>query len=163
MALSKRELWSSFAAFGDPKVGFDQLGLKEPRPAAARKPRTCPSEWREQAMLCKAWAEYAPLIGLDVRLLYAVPNGAFLQGNAQDRAVRASMMKSAGMRSGVPDMVLAVARKGYHSLYGEVKALDGSVSPEQKEVHALLVRQGFCVQVWYGAARGFDRIREYLA
>lgn len=53
-------------------------------------------------------------------------------------------MKAAGVKPGVPDMFLPVAREGCHGLYIELKRRDGGrVSPEQTAWMDALARQGY--------------------
>ena len=52
----------------------------------------------------------------ELELLYHVPNGG-----KRDKAT-AAVLKRQGVKAGVPDLVLPVARCGYHGLYIELKA-----------------------------------------
>ena len=63
----------------------------------------------------------------ELELLYHVPNGG-----KRDKAT-AAVLKRQGVKAGVPDLVLPVARCGYHGLYIELKAPGGSVQKSQKE------------------------------
>jgi len=94
----------------------------------------------------------------DERLLYMVPNGAYFGGGVTARgvpiaAIRAHAMKAQGMRSGIPDLCLAVMRHGHGALYLEMKTPTGATSPAQRELHALLTAQGYRVVV----PRTFDQ------
>ena len=61
------------------------------------------------------WARMYEDIIPPLRLLYHVPNeGKRSQGGGQ-------ILKAAGLKSGVPDVCLPVARKGYNALYIEMK------------------------------------------
>ncbi len=74
-------------------------------------------------------------------LLMAIPNGGF---RTQKTAV---LMKREGVVSGVPDMFLAVPRKGYPGLWIEMtNGKAGRVSDNQKEMMSRLTEQGYkCV------------------
>lgn len=61
----------------------------------------------------------------DLDLLYAVPNGG-----ERHRAV-AAKLKAEGVRKGVPDLCLPVARGGYIGLYLELKKAKEAPSAEQ--------------------------------
>lgn len=61
----------------------------------------------------------------ELELLYHVPNGG-----KRDKAT-AAVLKRQGVKAGVPDLVLPVARCGYHGLYIELKAPGGSVVVRQ--------------------------------
>jgi hypothetical protein len=71
-------------------------------------------------------------------------------------------MKAAGVKKGIPDLCLPFPRKGYHGLYLEVNANNGSVSREQKECIAFLQEQGYCVCVGKGYDQCVDALRSYL-
>lgn len=92
----------------------------------------------------------------ELALLFAVPNGGF-------RAKRtAALLKLEGVRPGVPDMWLPVARGGYHGLVIELKTQKGRVSPEQKKWLEMLTAQGWKAVVCRGAAEAVNTIRWYL-
>lgn len=54
---------------------------------------------------------------------------------------------SAGYTAGYPDLVIDSARRGFHGLRIEFKTPKGSVSKEQKEMHAYLAKEGYLVKV----------------
>lgn len=62
----------------------------------------------------------------ELRLLYAIPNGGIRQRGM------AGKMKAEGVKRGVPDYHLPVARGEFHSLYIELKAEGGYPTKEQK-------------------------------
>ena len=89
--------------------------------------------------------------------LFAIPNGSY-----KSRAA-ASSFKKEGLRAGVPDLFLPVARKGYHGLFIEMKRLKGSVtSKEQKSWHEYLNGQGYLCVVCKGAQSAIDIIDDYM-
>ena len=117
--------------------------------------RTIPSEHAEQVALM-LWAEMSegsyPLLSM----LYAVPNGGY-----RHPAV-AARMKQEGVRPGVPDLCLPVARCGLHGLYLEMKAKDGRLSKHQQRWRDLLIAQGYGVAVVYGFDEARTILIEYL-
>lgn len=121
----------------------------------SRTGRTIPSEHSEQVALMQ-WAELAqahrPLLGL----LYAVPNGG------QRHPATAAKLKKEGVKRGVPDLHLPVARCGLHGLYLELKAADGRLSTEQKRWRDMLVAQGYGVAVVYGFEQARAVLEDYL-
>lgn len=121
----------------------------------SRTGRTIPSEHSEQVALMQ-WAELAqahrPLLGL----LYAVPNGG------QRHPAIAAKLKKEGVKRGVPDLHLPVARCGLHGLYLELKAADGRLSTEQKRWRDMLVAQGYGVAVVYGFEQARAVLEDYL-
>lgn len=92
----------------------------------------------------------------ELRLLFAVPNGG-------DRhPIVAAKMKREGVKPGVPDYLLPVARGGFHGLAIELKTATGSASREQKGWLADLRAQGYRAEVCRGWQQAFDTLMEYL-
>ena len=93
----------------------------------------------------------------ELRWLYHVPNEGKRTRNTGAR------LAAEGLKRGVPDLCLPVARKGCHGLYIELKAIRGGrLSPEQVEWLDALTRQGYmaaCCKGWEEAA---DMIVGYL-
>lgn len=121
-------------------------------------PRPVFEESRQQRSLVKWWRLAHRGLGVpDERLLFSVPNGA------QRHRVNSAILLAEGLRAGAPDLILAVARGGFHALAIEMKTATGVVSRAQAEMHALLRAQGYCVVV----PRSFDAARRdierYLA
>lgn len=116
-----------------------------------------PTEDSEQAALFD-WANYASGRHPELALLYAVPNGG-------KRHIKTAItLRRTGVKPGVPDIHLPVARGGYHSLYIEMKRRKGgTVSPEQKEWHKALTEQGHRCQVCKGWDEARQVLEEYLA
>lgn len=94
-----------------------------------------PSESAEQIALFR-WAAFAACMYPEFELLYHIPNGGM-----RNKAV-ASKLKAEGVKSGVPDVHLPVARGKYHSLYIEMKSASGVASANQKEWISRLNEQG---------------------
>lgn len=67
------------------------------------------------------------------------------------------------IRHGIPDLVLPVARKGYHGLFIELKReKGGKVTPEQSEYIEELNNQGYFACVACGLDEAVGVIRWYL-
>lgn len=92
----------------------------------------------------------------ELELLYHVPNGG-----KRDKAT-ATALKRQGVKAGVPDLVLPVARCGYHGLYIELKAPGGSVQKTQKEFIKRLGQQGYLAVICYGWQDTVQLIGDYL-
>lgn len=92
----------------------------------------------------------------ELELLYHVPNGG-----KRDKAT-AKALKRQGVKAGVPDLVLPVARCGYHGLYIELKAPGGSVQKSQKEFIKRLGQQGYLAVICYGWQDTVQLIGDYL-
>lgn len=107
------------------------------------------TESQEQSSLFQ-WARLMERQRPVLRLLYHIPNGGL-----RNKAV-AVRLAAEGVKRGVPDICLPVARKCYHGLYIELKRRKGGViSPEQSEWIAALNAQGFKAVV----CRGWDEAR----
>ncbi len=93
----------------------------------------------------------------ELRLLHHIPNG----GHRGKR--EAGQLKRMGVKPGVPDLCLPVARGGHHGLYVELKRRDGSrVSSEQRAWLAALHAGGYCALVAEGHEQAIAAIRDYL-
>lgn len=100
------------------------------------------SEHSAQSALV-AWAQLHESEIPVLRLLYAIPNGG------ARHAVVANKMKLEGVKSGVPDLCLPVARCGYNSLYIEMKVGRNKISENQERWLKDLTEQGsLCVIAW---------------
>ena len=95
--------------------------------------------------------------------MFAIPNGG-----ERDRAV-AGRLKAEGVRAGVPDTFLPVARGRYRGLWIEMKRRNlfrpndhlAGASPKQKEYIHFLKKQGYIAEVAYGWEHAADLIRHY--
>lgn len=98
------------------------------------------------------WAAWYSRWHSDLELLYAVPNGQYRPGQR----------KEPGMKAGVPDMCLPVARGEYHGLYIELKLSDNTPTPKQKQWLAQLREQGYHAVVCYGIDDTTETLEKYL-
>lgn len=115
-----------------------------------------PSEASEQTALFE-WAEYAACSRPELRLLFHCPNG----GSRNPR--EAHNLKLQGVKAGVPDICLPVARGGYHGLYIELKRTKGGrLSEEQRAWLACLTRQGYKAVMCHGWLDAKQTIIGYL-
>lgn len=92
-------------------------------------------------------------------LIYHVPNGGH-----RVKAV-AAKLKAQGVKPGIPDLVLSMARGGYFGLYIEFKATppnDAAVSASQQERLRKLNDQGYLAIVCRGHFDAMEQIRAYL-
>lgn len=113
-----------------------------------------PTEHQEQAAVIQ-WFQLAyPEIKTR---LFAVPNGA--------NKSRASAARFAveGLRAGVPDLMLPIARHGFHGLFIEMKRLKGGrLSREQSDWLDFLGEQGYMAVVCCGSVAAIETLKEYL-
>ena len=117
---------------------------------------TVPLEDTEQRIIFQ-WAAMETAARPELGLLYAIPNGG-------KRAIKTAIaLKAQGVKSGVPDMCLPVARGGYHGLYIELKRQKGgTVSETQRSWITALAEQGYKAVVCKGAEEAIRTIKEYL-
>lgn len=110
------------------------------------------SEHQEQVEFV-SWCDAQPI--RELSMLFAIPNGARV---SMGTAIK---IKKEGLRSGIPDLMLPVAKGKYHGLFIEFKRRRGGViSPEQKEAIAKLTAEGYCCVV----AKGYNQaIRSTVA
>ena len=103
----------------------------------------------QAALFCWAGAK-ARTVWPGLKWLYAIPNGG------ERGMATAARLKAEGVKSGVSDVALAIAQRGYHGLYIEMKKPGGKESKEQKEYGAFLKEQGYfyaCCDHWELAAK----------
>jgi hypothetical protein len=92
-------------------------------------------------------------------LIYHVPNGGH-----RVKAV-AAKLKAQGVKAGIPDLVLPMARGGFFGLYIEFKATppnDAAISSSQHERMRKLNAQGYLAVVCRGHFDTMEQIRAYL-
>jgi hypothetical protein len=118
--------------------------------------RLVPSEHEEQSVLIQ-WATLAQPNQPELGLLFAIPNGGHRLPSV------AMAMKREGVKAGIPDLMLPVARCGYHGLFVEMKAESGSLAPEQRRWRDLLISQGYGHAVCYGFDAARQTLVDYLA
>lgn len=88
--------------------------------------------------------------------LFAIPNGG------QRHVAVATKLKAEGVRRGVPDLMLPVARHGFHGLFIELKAKGGRPTKEQLDWLGFLGEQGYMAVVCVGAQAAINTISSYL-
>jgi hypothetical protein len=125
------------------------------KPKAARaKPED--REGQEQAALMAEVALRYPEV---FALIYHIPNGGHRHINV------AIKLKEQGVKAGVPDLKLPMARGGFFGLYIEFKATpphDAPVSPSQRAYIKALNAQGYLAIVCRGHAEVMEQLRAYL-
>ena len=91
------------------------------------------------------------------QLLFAIPNGGL-----RDK-ITAAKLKATGVKAGVPDMMLPVARSVWQGLFVELKKdHKQKLSDEQKKWFDALAKAGYAVIVCYGWKHAVDEIIHYL-
>jgi len=96
------------------------------------------SEHENQCALI-AWAAAFSFYHPELALIFAVPNGAL-----RNKSVAVNLQRE-GVKAGIPDLALPVARGGYHGMFIELKSGKNTLSESQKTWHAALRNQGYHV------------------
>lgn len=117
-----------------------------------------PTEHEEQAALITWWNMYAQARHMPNFLLMAIPNGG------HRTTVTGARLHAEGVRAGIPDLFLAIARGEWHGLWIEMKRQKGGrMSAPQKAVMQALRMQGYEVAVCHGWQEARGCIEQYLA
>ena len=117
--------------------------------------RMLPTEDEEQIWLF-SWVDLNLWRWPELELMHHIPNGG---KRSKSEAAR---FKAMGVKRGVSDIFLPVARGGFHGLYIELKAKDGKVDAAQKEWIEAVRQQGYCGAVCFGGGLAADLIQKYL-
>lgn len=88
--------------------------------------------------------------------IFAIPNGG---GRS---AKEAYFMKRSGLKAGVPDLCVPVAKKGFHGLYIEMKHGKNKPTDKQKAWIELLNKNGYLAEVCYGAKEAMKLLEWYF-
>lgn len=102
------------------------------------------------------WTEYQASKYPELKLLYHIPNGG-----KRDK-LTAINLKRQGVKTGVPDICLPVARGGYFGLYIELKVGSNKPTKLQNEWLCNLNKQGYLAVVCYGWREAAEMIETYL-
>ncbi|MCL2775039.1 MAG: VRR-NUC domain-containing protein [Oscillospiraceae bacterium] len=127
------------------------------------------SEHDDQVTLFR-WAYYSTGKYPELKLLAAIPNGGKRDGRT------GAILKAEGVKPGIPDIILPVARGGYHGLFIELKRADlrpskekimsdyrkGGLSIYQSEWLNALRTQGYQAGPAYGFEDAKNIILDYL-
>ena len=114
-----------------------------------------PSEHEHQVALFQ-WAKFNEGTYPELALLYANPMGGKRPGRTGAR------LKAEGVKAGVPDITLPVARGGYHGLYIEMKYGKNRVTQKQDWWLRHLCLQGYRTGVCYSWEEARDVLVAYL-
>lgn len=134
-------------------IGDQPVKNKGGRP---RKPKTG-SEHQEQVKLF-LWANSGDAQDTypELEWMFAIPNGG------KRHPVVAMAMKREGVKAGVLDIMLPVARGGWHGLFVELKYGDNWLSPKQDKFTGFVHDQGYAVAVCKSAEEAQGVIVDYL-
>lgn len=103
------------------------------------------------------WAEYQTGKYPELMLLYHIPN------EGKRSAVNGANLKKAGLKKGVPDLCLPVARSYFNALYIEMKK-NKRCRPSAAQIEWLtaLNAEGNLAVVCYSAEEAIEKIKCYL-
>lgn len=122
----------------------------------SKKAIPLPTEDVEQEHLFQ-WARMTRWKYPELKKLFHIPNGG-----SRNKA-EAAKLKRAGVKPGVPDLFLPVARGGYHGLFIELKRKSGGrLSIEQKEWIEMLRAGYYKAVICRGSEEAEKAIVEYL-
>lgn len=102
------------------------------------------------------WARMRQAAVPELDLLYHIPNGG---SRGLLEAVR---LKRQGVKPGVPDLHLPIARGGYIGLWIEMKTATGRLSEDQRKIIAMLCAEGHRVEICRSAADAVEVFEDYL-
>ena len=108
-----------------------------------------PSEAQEQVAII----QYCDLKRIPI---FHIANGG------SRNTIEAVNLKRQGVRSGVPDLCMPLARKGYHGLYIELKVGKNKPSANQLKWIETLNINGYKAVVCYGFDETIKTIEDYL-
>lgn len=115
-----------------------------------------PEEDAEQMCLFR-WAAYNSGRWPELALMIHIPNGG---KRSKSEAAR---FKAMGVKAGVSDVFLPVARNGCHGLWIEMKRLrSGRPTADQLEWIENMVAQGYAATVCHGWEKAAKVIEEYM-
>ena len=104
-------------------------------------------QWSQQPSIRSEYPELA--------LLYHIPN-------ERTDKVQAAILKSMGVKPGVPDLHLPVPAGKFHGLYIEMKAKDGKPDGDQLWWEDTLTRNGYAHAFCYGWEQAKEVLLWYL-
>ncbi len=133
-------------------VQTDLLDLEEVKPkSVSPKPNpSCLTEAEEQ-IIAATWLSKRNIP------FYHVPNGGYRD------YYEGAKLKRMGVKSGVPDLCICVARGGYHGLYIELKRVyGGKLSDTQLVWRDILIKEGYMWREAKGSGECIRIVEDYL-
>ena len=147
--VTKREIaaWHAFAA-----PAYNREGPEIPKARAPSRNL----EHKEQCAVIDWWRSAHKGFGLPEFALFAIPNGG------SRHMLTAVRLKAEGVRSGIPDLFLAVVRGRNGGLWCEMKSSTGVLSDSQFVVTNYLQDAGYIVIVCRSSVAAIEAITNYL-
>lgn len=113
------------------------------------------SEASEQITLIQ-WCDINRCKYPELGLIFHIPNGG------KRNKLEAIKLKKEGVKAGVPDLFLPVARRGYNGLFIELKYGRNKATAKQREWIIALNKQGYHAVVCNGFEEAKTIIEEYI-
>lgn len=88
--------------------------------------------------------------------IFAIPNGG------SRNKIEAANLKRQGVKAGVPDLMLPVAKQGYHGLFIEMKVGYNKPTDNQRKWAEKLTKNGYLVKTCWSADEAINVIRNYI-
>lgn len=117
--------------------------------ASERQHQQAVMKWARQPSIRERWPELA--------LLHHIKN------ETTGGAAQVAADKAMGVKKGVPDLCLPVARGGFHGLYIEMKTPSGKASEAQRWWGMALKEQGYRAAVCHGYDAAVAELCWYLS
>lgn len=105
-------------------------------------------KWTQQPEIRQQWPE--------LKLLYHIKN------ETKEGAAQVAVDRSMGVKKGVPDLHLPVARGRYHGLYIEMKTETGHTTGDQEWWGEQLHIQGYACMVCHGWEAAVAALQWYM-
>lgn len=99
----------------------------------------------------------------ELSLIFAIPNSGGLKGGFRSNIGLVMRSKREGVKKGVPDLFLPVARDIWHGLFIEMKRPGEKAKPDQIAWHDLLVIEGYRVLIISDVEKGLEEVLAYMA
>jgi hypothetical protein len=121
------------------------------------------TEHSEQAMVIE-WAKRHEMQYPELQWLFSSLNGIFIPGPRQMVYKIINHMKAEGMKKGIADLCLPVARHDYHGLFIEMKrTTGGNIRDEQSDFLEFVATQGYYGTVCHGYNEAVETLEWYLS
>lgn len=116
-----------------------------------------------QGALIQALMLYLRPYDQDCELIYHVPNGGY-RGERRMAQIVGAQMTLAGVKKGVPDLHLPVPRKGFTSMYIEMKEPNGGALAKEQVMWLkdLTTRSGACCGIFDDWRTAFNFVSAYF-
>lgn len=110
----------------------------------------------EEQVVFMQWCSLQEKKYPELQLMFAIPNGG------QRSATTAAKLKKEGVKAGIPDLHLPVAKGTYNSLFIEMKVGKNRPTKHQETMMQLLEDAGNRCVVCYGAKEAIQETLNYL-